>query len=809
MTHGYHTKQEKIGDWILRDEVGNPFSIMTMDGFNPVLSAASESAGTPEKSKALFKKFAGKAHELGMKVIVDFIPWLAPDAINAENLHWTFHRRLEPWQNQKFRSLSELDKFEFIKELLRERKNYFFAVRIGQGNEEEIVLVRHLQGMGRPNVDEAILNPLEEEVMEYYLRSLRNLIDLGVDKVRVDLGGNLLLWNLGSYVSDFGKNPEAAHRLEQREEPWQRILRETLEYARTKKTKFEFIMEAYHPDEQNFMAELATRYEGENDPMGGSVRVYFKEIFSRLLEMRNGSRAQALDENIQEALFVRFHPDPKRRRVKFMVFPSNFDQTPWSAMNFTRDALALFSVLAYLGEDFDLNVMVMLRDLLGHRGNLPPIPGGDRKSDRSSDLEGENAHPFPTADEIEILTDPEKLEAAITASPVAQFMREFSAVVGQNRQINIQFLDNSNRDRFITLAWKTQSDDWILLAKNLKPRHGQTLSLDFIEFPNEALKGTRGSFDDWRVFDPLSGQTAQSVIEYHEGKPYHRLRGNLIFADRDYKFLVLKNYKNLPIPESLFWGNIETDPKKPEGMELHSLSEVRATALAGELESKIHSHLLHIRGLMNRKPWRFYDVEITSREAVVSEIQKGFHSIEAILEQTYREYRQRTGGHPSGWVDILQKTEKAAYQFVLILTILDELHSEKFVRLRSSDKPPRELRSGKGTARRLILLGNQNEPSYNVDVISRWKSQDKHEARFEIQILKPVKSVMGRRKTTQSENTLTSLRIDYETRGQASFDFPDAVRDLLKLDDAEGFHGRRIKNLKNPVTFTDFILLLD
>ncbi len=276
MTQNYHTKEEWAGDMILRDDQGNPFSITSMLDLNPNLSNTREAAGTLEKTKWQFKEFTNKAHQLGMKVAVDFIPWLAPDAINAANLHWTFHRRLELWKNEEFRRLNEQDKFEFIKDLLRKENGYFFAVRIGQGSHEEVVLVRHLQSMGSPNVDESILNPLELEVMEYYLKTLRNLIDLGVDKVRVDLGGNLLLWNLGPYVSDFGKYPDAARELERREEPWQRILRETLAYAKSKGTSFEFIMEAYHPDEQNYLAELST-----------GVRVYFKDIFAKLFEMKN------------------------------------------------------------------------------------------------------------------------------------------------------------------------------------------------------------------------------------------------------------------------------------------------------------------------------------------------------------------------------------------------------------------------------------------------------------------------------------------------------------------------------------------
>ncbi len=295
-------------------------------------------------------------------------------------------------------------------------------------------------------------------------------------------------------------------------------------------------------------------------------------------------------------------------------------------MNLTQDSLGLFSVLAYLGEDFDLNVMVMLRDILMHRGNLPPLPGGDIAEDRMSNLKGENAHPFPTAEEIETLTDPKKLQEAIAHSPTAQFMKEFSAMVGNSKQTDIQFLDNSNRDRFMTLAWKTQAGDWILLAKNLKPRNGQPLYLDFIEFPEKAVQAAERRLQEWRVLDPFTGQYAQAVREFHENKPYYRIKGNLAFLDRDYKFLILKkaaNVKVQPIPPAL---NLQSSGYDLRMRELHQRSEIRNL---NEVASSLLDSLAGIRKLsdktteeiVRRSELRFDDLI----DAVKSEAQKPWY----------------------------------------------------------------------------------------------------------------------------------------------------------------------------------------
>jgi len=809
MTKNYHTKEEKAGDLTLRDDQGNPFSIKSMLDFNPLLSGTPRKAGTAEKSKEQFKTLTDQARKLGMKVIVDFIPWLAPDAINAANLHWTFHRRLEPWQNEQFRSLNENDKSKAIEKLIRDNKGDFFAVRVGQGNQEEVVLVRHLQSMGRPNVDEAILNPLVPEVMEYYLKALENLIDLGVDKVRVDLGGNLLLWNLGPYVSDFGKNPDAARQLEHREEPWQQILRETLAYAKSKGRSFEFIMEAYHPGEQDYLADLSTRVEGEQDPSLGAVRVYFKDVFSKLFEIKNGNRVAALDEKIQEALFVRFHPNQKRRRVKFMIFPSNFDQIPWSKMNLAQDSLALFSVLAYLGEDLGLNVMVMLRDILMNQGSLPPLPGGDIAENRTSNLEGENAHPFPTLEEIETLANPEKLQKAIANSPTAQFMKAFSDVVGKNGQTDIQFLDNSNRDRFITLAWKNEEGDWIVLAKNLKPRNGEPLYLDFIEFPDAASRQVEGRLHEWQVVDPFTGQYSRTVTEFHEGKAFPRIKENLSFSDRDYKFLVLKSAQK---PIQLFRDpalNLKNGDYDLKPTELQQRSEVRNAAPGFLLENRIRGYLSEIENLMKKKPWQFYEVDIVQRDSAVQDIQKGLYSIQAIIEQAFREMIEKAKRYPLDRVNFLTKVETAAREFAMLLTVLDELNTARHLRLHPLALSLRDLTHGIGTARSFNLLWRGSERSYHVDVIARWQAIPKHEARFEIQILKQIKPGSGTRKTTQSEKTLTSLRVDYAASGYAAIDYPHSVRDLIGMEEASGFHGRRIRSLKKRENFAEFVKHLD
>src|SRR5438132_12672051 len=73
----YDTKNTKVNGAYLNDGFGNSFSVMGMDRFNSGLSEGD--------AKNDFKDFVAEAKRWGISMMVDFIPWLAPDAINEKN----------------------------------------------------------------------------------------------------------------------------------------------------------------------------------------------------------------------------------------------------------------------------------------------------------------------------------------------------------------------------------------------------------------------------------------------------------------------------------------------------------------------------------------------------------------------------------------------------------------------------------------------------------------------------------------------------------------------------------------------------
>ncbi|MFA5351556.1 MAG: hypothetical protein WC357_09560, partial [Candidatus Omnitrophota bacterium] len=374
----YTTKNKIVNGIELRDSFGNSYSIYDMGRLNPRLSS------NPEYD---LKEFIRVAHYLGIEVTVDFIPWLAPDAINEQNYSWTFHKELSLQEQEYYSSLSEADKKKFIRSLL-EKDGSFAVVRINEG-KERLVLVKHLWDWGI-NVDEIVIDPFNEEVRLYYLRSLQALIDLGADKVRVDLGHLLLKKHLKYRFIDFlGARYGAA--LDSMPEPLKIIMDEARAYAQSKGKNIQFIYEAYEDADRNELLEL------------GAYQVYFKDLFDKYCLVANGVSAELFTNIIKHFVFTniafRQYSDPKR--YPFQTFPSNSDEYSLCHLGGARIALSMTLItLAYLG----MPVMVDLREWMGHMGHIIPIVGG---GDR---------HFFVTDEELASRDNFEKLSAVLENS---------------------------------------------------------------------------------------------------------------------------------------------------------------------------------------------------------------------------------------------------------------------------------------------------------------------------------------------------------------------------------------------------------
>ncbi|MDO8489223.1 MAG: glycogen/starch/alpha-glucan phosphorylase, partial [Candidatus Omnitrophota bacterium] len=429
----YYTKRANINGVELRDFFGNSFSILGMikeDGrvrFNPELS------GPESDLEEDFKKLIEEAHQLGIKIIVDFIPWLAPDAINESNYKWTFYYELSPEQNADYRSKPDEEKKRFI-ERLAEEDGAFAVVKITENGQERLIRVKYLPGaFGAYNVDEIVLNPLLPEVQKYYADSLKALVDLGVDGVRVDLAHLLLRDNLR-------RNHGGLLRVDTNfdGEPWKYIIEGAKRYARDNGRQLEFIMETYQPDDKEALFGL------------GADKVYYKDLFD--VYLRRGL-AWELAHQIKSIILAKLFGEGRQ----LLVFLSNFDEYSLKAVGRQREgASMLLAVLAHLG----IPVMVDSREWLGHYGHIVPIVGG---ADR---------HFFVDSSELPKRSNFQKLMESFEQAPWVKLAERFFDTITTEKEQRIEFLDNQNLGRYISFGWKAEDGSWGIFVFNTHPEWG-------------------------------------------------------------------------------------------------------------------------------------------------------------------------------------------------------------------------------------------------------------------------------------------------------------------------------------------------
>lgn len=531
MVSGYETKHKNIAGLALRDDKGNAYSVSSMLKLNPELSDSGFGDGTSEKTEEGIKAFNEKAHSLGMRTVADFIPEIAPDAIDENNLDWVFHKKMSPSENEYFRSLPESGKKGFIKNLLKNNGGAFFARRVGEGSAEEVVLIRHFPGIGGHNADQTLLNIFSTSVQDYYKKSLRYLIDLGFDAVRVDMGSFLLREKLLAFVREASLNLE----IPAAGEPLQAILQDAQNYAAAQGRKLEFIFETYDREDQKALVRAG---------LSSPVAVYEDSFFRGLFEFACNptiSASEIASTLVEVLLYGVRHPGDLSR---FLLYPTNHDQTPLAAMaDYRKDAgrnfsvsgvLGLTLVTAYLATD-SLNMMLTLRDALGHGGDIRPIVGGDIKGHRA-DLSGKHAHPFVnTTNEFYVRTNFQRLLRTIREAPASKFLQALVSVTQGAKQNYIWDLDNANRERFISLGWGTEDGRRVIFLVDLRPNQ-PSQDLRFIEFPVRA--GEKASPENWEVKDGLTGEILSAVTEVHD-KEYPRIQNISFPKGTDYRFIVL------------------------------------------------------------------------------------------------------------------------------------------------------------------------------------------------------------------------------------------------------------------------------
>jgi len=539
-------KDPATGAAIQHEDDLNPFS-GSMEEFNAQLSATRDQAGSSEKTQQLLRELINEAHALGMSVTLDFIPWLAPDKITEENYHWTFYKEISDDENRQFVGFDEGRKLEFLKELARRNEGHV-AVRIGSGSGERVILVRHLQGLYAPNVDQIMLNPFVNDVREYYIRSMKKLIDLGVDEVRIDMAETYLReYFLGdkregwdkrnrTYFSDeYGwsmwksprRKPGIAEEIEKNlheiDEPWTGIFEAAKDYdPRPEGKKLRFNTESYNPDLRRKLHEV------------GAEGAYYPDVFENLVKAGRGRPVYELLGALEHALH---HGD------RTTIYFSNFDQFPFikSSGGISRKAAtALLLVMAHLGVD----VMIDLRDWLEFSGQLFPIPGGDQHPDRMHD------HPFASQEEAETLLNFDRLIDAVQDASVAYRIQELLDMVkprdpGLPRPI-YRILANQDPGRFVTLGWEEPTGEWKIFVADLWPQQGQKLG--YVKLPGE--EALPGAVADYKVRD------ASTHHRFDINETDRTITGISLDPDQPYRILTVERpeLRTVSRGSAEFWG---------------------------------------------------------------------------------------------------------------------------------------------------------------------------------------------------------------------------------------------------------------
>ncbi len=510
---GYRTKRARVSgagtDELLYDQHGNNFSIYRMDRFNPKLTSASTEGSDDSRTRAELQDLIANAKALGISVVTDFVPWMAPDGVNDENVSWT--RTIRPadqWdeaRQQRYRSVASSQRDKINRQLLDDNPGYFIYI----ADDGLPVLVNHFNN--GHNIDQTYLNAFLPQVQDYYISALKNLIDLGVEGVRVDLAHYLLASQL-TYV--FGSPATKA------DEPWLRIMREVSDYAKQRQAEFTFILETYSPQDK-------TRLQSIGREAGAQVQVYHKELEDayHAVVLKNES-AHRLAHVLNTAVeFIKDKNEPRR------MAPATFDDQ--SLGNIGGPVRGLMEMLLVLSE-FGVPTKFDLREWIQHRGHVISMVGGIAP-------DGTITHPYVTDEEFEARMTDGGLTRIVDEQPWNQFINALQPLVPEGASLirqkhadypwyTLDYAVRQQRNDYITVGWANGSDQLnlyvlntrsragtadILLPKNFAERWQQrTVRVDFAEGQQGRLISlSRSASDrDVQLTDVLNGQLKKSDL---------------------------------------------------------------------------------------------------------------------------------------------------------------------------------------------------------------------------------------------------------------------------------------------------------
>ncbi|MCP4649917.1 MAG: hypothetical protein GY853_07560 [PVC group bacterium] len=475
------------GQSILDDRNGNSFSLAGMIkkiknkwklNINPKLSD-SEFPDAKKSAQAL-KNFLDTSKHLDIKIITDFIPWMAPDAVDETNYKWTFYTEISEAENAQFRSLpGEKEKQKFIENLLAWSGNKSFtAVRITENGLERIILVKRLRFYGIYSADQVVLNPFLPEVQEYYINTLKLLTDAGIGGVRIDLGGILLNKGLKDpearyldFVSEEQKqSSEKLHgkpwsEIIAGEEPWKNILSKAKEYARNKNAPLEVLMEIYSYDETEMERVLAL----------GVDKLYYEDVYENYKHLEWGTpeeKANAVNWLYESLEFMIKHKD------KLLIFPmSNFDKPSAELLGGPITGMRALSIYTAKA---GIKTMVDFRELLGQFGQFFPIPGG-------IESDGTYSHPFVKDAEAEQRKDFAGTQNALDNSPFLSLINRLFNIQTESGQtimsLPVLKINPPQKDAHgkLHLSWETDQGIIVRFSIDLNNQGQDSYQVDFFQ----------------------------------------------------------------------------------------------------------------------------------------------------------------------------------------------------------------------------------------------------------------------------------------------------------------------------------------
>ncbi|MCG3176805.1 MAG: hypothetical protein MOGMAGMI_01769 [Candidatus Omnitrophica bacterium] len=482
---GYRTRRDDADGVLLKDSFGNPFSIQGMHRLNRDLSLG--------RTHEAFERLRSEAQRLGISLATDYIIWTSPDAIDDQSYRRYFWRPVGSEGEGRFGRRGEADKRRSIRRLLGSDTSRSFVLRVGRGDAERPVFVKHLAFFGSHSADQAMPNALHPEVQAELIDSFKRLIDLGLREFRVDLGHLILKKHLRGYYDglaadgvdlrtwlvDSGIPVRADESFEawwqRQEEPWRTVIASARAYAYEKHQEpIRVYMETYDPADQQELLFL------------GADATYQGELFDAFYRVvKQGEPAYLLGEALMRVF---------AQRSKIITYLTNFDQISLRGIGDAPEAAALLvAILSRWG----VRVLHDSRDHAYLRGQISTIPGG------SHDPHDKHTHSRGDRQELEARRDLDRYLASLTTEgPLARVLADIERAVPGRSETYATLLNNSNKDRYLAPAWRDERGRWTVVLMDFRPTQKKTFVK--LELPSQAATGLDP--ERIRAVDALSGR---------------------------------------------------------------------------------------------------------------------------------------------------------------------------------------------------------------------------------------------------------------------------------------------------------------